>query len=181
MTNNEGMFAEPSAGEYPGPTEERLAALSEQAQGSYRDFAMLTIVDAAKRDGATVTWLSPTAAWVTTDDRKVPLYIQFGPESVVGAALATSKWLSKRMLEDAGVRVPHGTIQSSPEDIIAWQKKLNAPIVVKPNEGAFGRGVTVKIQDPDSIRDAYHLAADETGKVLVEEFVAGDEYRVHAT
>ncbi|HYM83973.1 MAG TPA: Mur ligase family protein, partial [Candidatus Dormibacteraeota bacterium] len=54
------------------------------------------------------------------------------------------------------------------------------PCVVKPLDGNHGRGVALDLRDDAAVRAAYHGARDESraGDVVVETYVAGNDYRV---
>ncbi|QZY53129.1 hypothetical protein KVY00_06820 [Leucobacter tenebrionis] len=162
-------------------SDERLRAVFEEQRRSRRDAGVLTIVHAARRSGASITWLGRSDAWAVLPDRTIPIGSHFGSESNVGAIIATDKDLTRQLLLAAGVPTPQGKVVASCEEALDFQAGLGSPVVVKPVKGAMGRGVTVNICDPDEIRTAYSLAREYGPAVLVEQYVAGDEYRLHAT
>ncbi|MEY4303689.1 MAG: Cyanophycin synthetase, partial [Pseudomonadota bacterium] len=77
----------------------------------------------------------------------------------------------------AGVPVPIGRPAKNLED--AWQIALSIglPIVVKPQDGNQGKGVTVNIVERELFNQAYETAA-RYGEVLVEKFLPGSDYRL---
>jgi len=81
------------------------------------------------------------------------------------------------LLLAAGVPVPIGRPAKDLED--AWQIALSIglPIVVKPQDGNQGKGVTVNIVERELFNQAYETAA-RYGEVLVEKFLPGSDYRL---
>jgi cyanophycin synthetase len=81
------------------------------------------------------------------------------------------------LLLAAGVPVPIGRPAKNLED--AWQIALSIglPIVVKPQDGNQGKGVTVNIVERELFNQAYETAA-RYGEVLVEKFLPGSDYRL---
>ena len=97
--------------------------------------------------------------------------------SAVAEAIAQDKNLTKHLLHAAGVPVPIGAPVKTVDE--AWEValRIGLPVVVKPQNGSQGKGVTVNIQTRDQIEKAFHAA---TGKspVLVEKFFPGSDYRL---
>jgi cyanophycin synthetase len=61
----------------------------------------------------------------------------------------------------------------------AWAvaQKVGLPVVVKPQDGNQGKGVTVNITDRAQLEEAYKNAADY-GTVMVERFLPGQDFRL---
>ncbi len=97
--------------------------------------------------------------------------------SAVAESIAQDKDLSKRLMAAAGVPVPLGRPVSDVEDGWAMAQELGLPVVVKPQDGNQGKGVTVNIVDREHYEAAYR-AADEIGKVMVEQFLPGHDFRL---
>jgi cyanophycin synthetase len=97
--------------------------------------------------------------------------------SAVSESIAQDKDLCKRLLLSAGVPVPTGRPVSSIDD--AWDAALEIglPVVVKPQDGNQGKGVTVNVVTREHMEIAYK-AADEIGQVMVEKFLPGSDYRL---
>ena len=90
---------------------------------------------------------------------------------------ARTKTLTKRLLHAAGVPVPLGKPVETVEE--AWEvaQKVGLPVVVKPQDGNQGKGVTVNITDRAQLEEAYKNAA-EYGTVMVERFLPGHDFRL---
>ncbi len=97
--------------------------------------------------------------------------------SAIGEAIAQDKELTKKLLDAAGVAVPHGRPVSSAAD--AWDAlcEIGAPVVVKPVDGNQGKGVTVNITSREQLDLAYAAAAQISDEVLVEKFIPGSDFR----
>ncbi|MBC7215949.1 MAG: cyanophycin synthetase [Burkholderiaceae bacterium] len=97
--------------------------------------------------------------------------------SAVAESIGQDKDLSKRLLHAAGVPVPRGRPVESVDE--AWQVALEVglPVVVKPQDGNQGKGVTVNINDRAALEEAYRSAA-EYGTVMVERYLPGHDFRL---
>ena len=97
--------------------------------------------------------------------------------SAVAESVAQDKDLTKRLLHAAGVPVPMGRPVESPDDAWAVAQDVGLPVVVKPQDGNQGKGVTVNITARAQLDDAYAAAA-EYGTVMVERFLPGHDFRL---
>ncbi|MBL7087464.1 cyanophycin synthetase [Acidovorax sp.] len=97
--------------------------------------------------------------------------------SAVAESIGQDKDLTKRLLHAAGVPVPLGKPVESVDE--AWEValKVGLPVVVKPQDGNQGKGVTVNITDRAQLEEAYKNAADY-GTVMVERFLPGHDFRL---
>ncbi|EJE49351.1 cyanophycin synthetase [Acidovorax sp. CF316] len=97
--------------------------------------------------------------------------------SAVAESIGQDKDLTKRLLHAAGVPVPLGKPVESIDE--AWEvaQKVGLPVVVKPQDGNQGKGVTVNITDRAQLDAAYRNAA-EYGTVMVERFLPGHDFRL---
>ena len=80
--------------------------------------------------------------------------------SAVAESIGQDKDLTKRLLHAAGVPVPLGKPVETVEE--AWEvaQKVGLPVVVKPQDGNQGKGVTVNITDRAQLEEAYKNAAE---------------------
>ena len=97
--------------------------------------------------------------------------------SAVAESIGQDKDLTKRLLHAAGVPVPLGQPVESVEEAWAVAQKVGLPVVVKPQDGNQGKGVTVNISDFAQLEEAYRNAV-EYGTVMVERFLPGQDYRL---
>ena len=86
------------------------------------------------------------------------------PRSTAPAAspksIAQDKELTKQLLNAAGVPVPLGRPVSDAEDGWAAAQEIGLPVVVKPQDGNQGKGVTVNITTREQLIAAYDSAAE---------------------
>lgn len=99
--------------------------------------------------------------------------------SAITYEICADKRLTHDVLERAGYRVPRRTTY---RDAAAARRFLDAcgRVVVKPCRGEQGHGVTVDVNDPDTLERAVALARRWDESVLLEEFVPGRDLRVIA-
>jgi cyanophycin synthetase len=138
------------------------------------------VVDAAERrgipwrrvnDGSLVRLGYGTAVrhiQATTTDRT----------SLVAVDLAGNKELTKQVLAAAGLPVPRGCVVSRRDEAIACVADATTPLVVKPLDGNQGKGVSLNLQTPQQVGDAFDLACEISNRVIVEEMYRGNDYRV---
>ncbi|MCI4441104.1 cyanophycin synthetase [Tibeticola sp.] len=97
--------------------------------------------------------------------------------SAVAESIAQDKDLCKRLMSAAGVPVPEGYPVESLEEAWVVAQKIGLPVVVKPQDGNQGKGVTVNVTTREHLEIAYR-AAEEHGTVMVEKFLSGSDYRL---
>ncbi len=121
---------------------------------------------------------------------KIQTYYHQVPSTTTALAkyACNNKKVTTNLLFNAGISVPKGyriKKTTSDEDLLAFYKNLQKPLVVKPSDGALGENITINITSYDEYLDAVEVALDYTGKqrstVIVEEMFIGEEYRVLAT
>ena len=97
--------------------------------------------------------------------------------SAIAESIAQDKDLTKKLLHAAGVPVPMGRPVDNLEDGWAVAQQVGLPVVVKPQDGNQGKGVTVGIADRAHF-DAAYAAAAEYGAVMVESYLPGHDFRL---
>ncbi len=98
--------------------------------------------------------------------------------SAIAESIAQDKELTRRLLASAGIPVPKGCpVKDAAE---AWEtaQDLGLPVVVKPQYGNHGRGVTTNLLTQAEVTAAYENARAEESTVVVEKFIEGDDYRL---
>ncbi|MGB0562098.1 MAG: cyanophycin synthetase [Spirulinaceae cyanobacterium] len=101
--------------------------------------------------------------------------------SILGVELACDKEGTKRILEDAGIPVPRGTVINYFEDLEAAIAGVGSyPVVIKPLDGNHGRGISINVTAWEEAETAYDLAseASKTRSVIVERFYEGNDHRI---
>ena len=98
--------------------------------------------------------------------------------SVIGDFIAQDKELTKVLLNAAGVPVPKGRPVKDAEDAWAAACEIGGPVVVKPRDGHQGKGVAANIESRESVLAAYAAAHEISDDVMVEQFLAGLDFRL---
>ncbi|NML86327.1 cyanophycin synthetase, partial [Polaromonas sp.] len=97
--------------------------------------------------------------------------------SAVAESIGQDKDLTKKLLRAAGVPVPLGRPVSDIDDAWSAALQLGLPVVIKPQDGNQGKGVTVNITTREQLELAYCAAAGH-GEVMVEKFLPGCDFRL---
>ena len=97
--------------------------------------------------------------------------------SAIAESIAQDKELTKRLLEAAGVPVPGGRPATTVDDAWAVAEEIGLPVVVKPQDGNQGKGVTVNIENREQLERAFATAAAISDDILVERYLPGHDFR----
>src|SRR5690625_1617824 len=94
------------------------------------------------------------------------------------------KDVTKQILKEAGIPVPEGkefTTANSEEEIIQYAASLGYPVVVKPTDGSFGRGVMSEITTEEELRHSLQYVREqiEEDRIIVEKHIPGNDYRLY--
>ncbi|HRE48842.1 MAG TPA: cyanophycin synthetase [Aggregatilineales bacterium] len=161
---------------YLGKFEAFVELAKEKALGP----STLSLVQAAERRGV---------PWIRLNEHSL---IQFGQgryqkriEATVtsrtghiAVGIAQDKALTSRMLRDAGLPVPRQTLVADETEAISAAEDIGYPVVTKPYDGNHGRGVSINLRSPEDVRIGYQLAAEESSRVVIEQYVTGRDYRI---
>jgi len=98
--------------------------------------------------------------------------------SAISEAIAQDKDLTKKLLAAAGVPVPGGRAVTDADDAWAAACEIGLPVVVKPNDGNQGKGVTVNITQRDHLERAFAAAREFRDDILVEKYMPGNDFRL---
>jgi cyanophycin synthetase len=99
--------------------------------------------------------------------------------SAIGVDVASDKSLTNQLLDSAGLPVPRAEVVQTADEAVIAAQRLGFPCVVKPLDGNHGRGVHLDLRSVDEVRAAFDgaLAESRGGDVIVETYVAGNDYR----
>ena len=98
--------------------------------------------------------------------------------SAISAGLARDKVASLQLLRAAGLPVPRHQLVSTAEQAVKVADALGYPVVVKPANLDGGAGVMAGLRDAQAVTKAFAMAAKHSRKILVEQFVDGEDYRI---
>lgn len=98
--------------------------------------------------------------------------------SCIAVDIACNKELTKNILHEYGIPVPAGKVVKNEQEALEYCERLGYPVVVKPNYGSHGKGVSINLKSPQEVLEAYRIAAEYEDTVLVEKYIKGSYYRV---
>jgi len=121
---------------------------------------------------------TPLAAGIVDYFREENLLI-FGPDRT-GAQIEASKHWAKILMQEAGVPTAAFATFTDKEAAIAHVRQQGAPIVIKDDGLAAGKGVTVAQTLAEAEGAIAQLFRQGPGPVVIEEFMNGEEVSVLA-
>ncbi|HEX8604618.1 MAG TPA: cyanophycin synthetase [Pseudoduganella sp.] len=160
---------------------EAMASLRETAKDHAIGTSTGAIVNAARARGIPVLRLTEEAnlfllGWGARQKRlQATITADTGH---IGVGIASNKQLTKALLQEAGVPVPQGVTVRTLEQAQRAARRLGCTVTVKPLDGNHGRGVTTRCNTPDEVTVAFERARQHGRSIIVERFVAGQDYRV---
>lgn len=98
--------------------------------------------------------------------------------SAVAMSICDDKTVTRRIVSEAGVRVPDQLGADAPADEVSAFLAQYGRLVVKPARGEQGRGISVGIASRDELEAAIVEARKVSNEVLIEEMVEGDDLRL---
>lgn len=138
---------------------------------------------AAEQLGITYTPLIPNetiGAFTYKNKKLLVIHDTLGINNIVSRILVSYKHRTYQVLKHAGL--PHANftlIEDSSDDIIEPALRVvPSPWVVKPSKGHGGNGVTVGINAVKQIQEAIIFAKKYFKKIIIEEYIQGENYRV---
>lgn len=101
-----------------------------------------------------------------------------GNTSSIAVDIACNKELTKKMLEDAAIPVPSGSLVVDEEGLDYAIRKIGYPIVIKPLDGNHGKGASINVNDYETAVVGLAHAQQYSRKVIVEKYITGFDFRV---
>jgi cyanophycin synthetase len=98
--------------------------------------------------------------------------------SNIAVETASDKELSLRLLDEIGIPTPLHVLAHSADEAAAAAERLGFPIVTKPLDVSHGRGVSLNLNSIEDVRQGYAIASEYNSRVLVEEWLQGQDYRI---
>ncbi len=96
----------------------------------------------------------------------------------IGVALARDKVRAARLLRQIGLPVPQHIEVADVEAAVAAAARLGWPVVVKPADLDRGDGARANLMTSEQVRTAFDHANTLSKRILVEQHVSGQEYRL---
>lgn len=152
----------------------------------YEDMELSTQIlmkDAIKR-GIRVDVIDKKENFISLKKNNVIEYVKqatkTSKDNYVSVLIMENKLVTKKVLENKGIRVPSGMEFYSLEDSMNSIEKLSdTPSVIKPKSTNFGLGISIFSSGAkkEDLEEAFKIAFKYDHTVLVEEFIPGKEYR----
>lgn len=98
--------------------------------------------------------------------------------SAIAEAIAQDKELTKNLLHAAGVAVPYGRPVEDEDDAWKAAQEIGLPVVVKPQDGNQGKGISVNLTSEEQVRKAYRVAIEFRDDIMVEKYLPGHDWRL---
>jgi len=98
--------------------------------------------------------------------------------------LGMDKEKTKQILTKKGIPVPEGkqfSEHATSEEIVEYAKGLGFPVVIKPTDGSFGRGVMTNLRTVEEFTLALDYVRNdlEEKDIIVEKHIEGNDYRLY--
>jgi cyanophycin synthetase len=100
--------------------------------------------------------------------------------SAIAVDIASDKKMTNQLLAAAGLPVPRNEVVRTEDGAVRAADRIGFPVVTKPLDGNHGRGVGLDLRTERAVRTGFKRALKESriGRVVVESFVLGHDYRV---
>jgi cyanophycin synthetase len=100
--------------------------------------------------------------------------------SALAVDIASDKKMTNQLLAAAGLPVPRSDVVRTADEAATAASRMGFPVVTKPLDGNHGRGVGLNLTDEKSVRLGFERALEQSrdGRVVVETFVQGNDYRM---
>jgi len=98
--------------------------------------------------------------------------------------MGADKEKTKQKLREANIPTPEGkqfNEDVSNEEIVAHAKEHGFPVVIKPTDGSFGRGVITNITTEEELTYQLEYVRGNLGykSIILEQYIPGEEYRIY--
>lgn len=162
------------------PINEKLFARPLDSYDALNPYARL-IVDEAHRRGVHVEITDATGGFfrLSQGGRSVHCRESLSElTSAVAMSICDDKSVTRRVVENAGLKVPQQIEATDGEEAIAGFLKTHERLVVKPARGEQGRGVAVGLSTEQEVKAAIVTARSLCERVVIESCFEGDDLRL---
>lgn len=98
--------------------------------------------------------------------------------SCVGVDISCDKLLTKQMLKMQNIPVADGRKILNLFGLLQEAERIGYPVVLKPQSGNKGNGVTLNIKNHKQLVDAYINLRKSQKDIIIEKYIQGRDYRV---
>ncbi len=141
------------------------------------------IIDAAKKKNIPYARLDPELSLFTLGwgvyQKRIWASIT-SATSLLSSDIGRDKEMAKRILSANGIPVPYGETACSENEALAIASRImrgGKPVLLKPVSAHHGKGVMGNLVTEEEVKEAYRIASKYGPRVMVEEYVQGDDYR----
>lgn len=99
-------------------------------------------------------------------------------DSAIGAKLSSNKLITANILRQAGLPVPFHLPATTLEQALEESKKIGFPLVVKPADRDRGEGVSVGVENDQTLTEGFEFASKFSKNILIERQVPGVCHRI---
>lgn len=137
------------------------------------------ILDEAQNRNIPITRMDDDSLYMLGNGRNQRLFraTVMGTTNHLAVESVGCKWFTKKVLSKAGISVPHGTVVRDKSELKEALEEIPFPWVIKPVDGNHGRGITANIKNTKAVFKAANQAWKVSDKIIVEQYVEGDDYR----
>jgi cyanophycin synthetase len=164
------------------PIEARMQKLASVLMMRQPDNTTRALIRAARARGIPVSAVSPgSRVWLYGQGRAGfhGFVAASHRDSLTGFNLARNKLLSSQLIVQLGFPGARSVPVGSVADALAYVREIGFPVVIKPNAGRQGEGVTAHITTEPELVAAFESGNRVApGNVLLERHVAGDDHRL---
>ncbi len=98
--------------------------------------------------------------------------------SLLAVETTDDKYITTQILHDAGIPVPETILTENLEKVFNFHAKLNKPIIIKPAQGYQGKRVSIDLNTPEAITNAFNWAKEFDEEIIAQEDILGGTYRL---
>lgn len=97
--------------------------------------------------------------------------------SAIAMSRCDDKSVTRRIVLKEGLRVPDQLVIKEQSEVEEFVRRHES-VVVKPARGEQGRGIQVGLNTLEEVQEAVQKAASYSEKVILEEFISGEDLRI---
>src|SRR5947207_15256343 len=98
--------------------------------------------------------------------------------SAIAVEIAQDKDDTKRVLGNIGLPVPNGDVARSFDRAMEIVDDIGYPVILKPLDANHGRGISGRIDNEDSLKEAWNDAREYGDRIVIEQYAGGRDHRV---
>ncbi|MEC5425931.1 acylphosphatase [Virgibacillus sp. C22-A2] len=165
-----------------------LDAYAVSLEGWRRGLTLRWHVKDSEKFSEMKTWFvdKPGQLFSLSSKEKTHYFFRTRGDKVTNEAveIGKDKEKTKIAMKKAGVPVPEGkqfTEEATDESIIQYASSIGYPVVLKPTDGSFGRGVISNITSAGELEHSISYLRTElnNSNVILERYIPGNEYRIY--